>query len=276
MPLVMLKSDPRARLKPCLRCGYSLRNVPDARACPECGLAIWITLGGNDELGMSNPAWLRRVALGAVALAASNLALIGGVIVGWLFGQLVTSPAVVPRSYVFLMSMSLVAHLTLGAAGLAVLGASEGRYPERAGGLRRAVLAGAGAAAALAVWLVAWQMAHVAPRPPNFLIVVVALGQAAAGWAYLAAVAERIPSRRLVKLSRGLLIATGIAVASLIFRGSYWLFLIMIVPWSRPALPWTLFILIYPPIAAATLIYLARTFRRCAAEAETNWGREGG
>ena len=63
MPLVMIKSDPRAREKPCIRCGYSLRKVTDSIHCPECGLAVWLSLNNNDTLENSNPDWLRRSAL---------------------------------------------------------------------------------------------------------------------------------------------------------------------------------------------------------------------
>src|SRR3954447_26236447 len=59
----MIKSDPRAREKPCIRCGYSLRKVTDSNHCPECGLSVWLSLNQNDTLEMCNPAWIRRMAL---------------------------------------------------------------------------------------------------------------------------------------------------------------------------------------------------------------------
>src|SRR5438094_695373 len=73
MPLVMIKADPRAREKPCIRCGYSLRKVTDSNHCPECGLATWLSLNQNDTLEMSNPEWLRRMAFGLIVMAASGL-----------------------------------------------------------------------------------------------------------------------------------------------------------------------------------------------------------
>ena len=78
MPFVMMKPDQRARLKPCLRCGYSLRNNIDARNCPECGLAVRISLANDDSLHMSNPAWLRRLALGAAAFLVAHILLLAG------------------------------------------------------------------------------------------------------------------------------------------------------------------------------------------------------
>ena len=63
MPLVIIKSDRRAREKPCLRCGYSLRRI-DSTHCPECGLSVWLSLNQNDALDFSRPEWLRRMARG--------------------------------------------------------------------------------------------------------------------------------------------------------------------------------------------------------------------
>src|SRR5512143_277321 len=68
----IIKSDPRAREKPCLRCGYSLRKNLDAKYCPECGLSVWLSLNGNDALDFSNPAWLRRLKWASLMLAASQ------------------------------------------------------------------------------------------------------------------------------------------------------------------------------------------------------------
>src|SRR6185503_17302901 len=72
MPLVMIKSDKRAREKPCLRCGYSLRRI-ESTHCPECGLSVWLSLNQNDNLDMSNPPWLRRMAVGLWLMAVGSL-----------------------------------------------------------------------------------------------------------------------------------------------------------------------------------------------------------
>jgi len=63
MLVTLVYSDKKAREKPCLRCGRSLRGVVDARHCPECGLAVWLSLGGNDALEWSNPPWLGRLSM---------------------------------------------------------------------------------------------------------------------------------------------------------------------------------------------------------------------
>ncbi|HEV2293770.1 MAG TPA: hypothetical protein VGR35_07930 [Tepidisphaeraceae bacterium] len=279
MPLVRIQSDPRARLKPCLRCGYSLRNNPDARVCPECGLSVWLTLGGNDDLEMSNPQWLRRLALAAGLLAGANVALFGGV--GMIhFGKYLWNGN--PRFTTFLswpydvvLPWFLVAYLGLSALGLFLLGGHEGRYPERARSRRTMALAGAGVAAVFVLWLIVWQLTR-NTRPPMFLVVVALCGQAAAGWMYLAEVARRVPSQRARRLCRGLAIALGIAVLALIFSGSFRLFLALVNPWSRFALGWTLFLLIYPPLAVGLLAYFARTFHKASQAARRNWEPEPG
>ena len=71
MPFEMMRPERRARLKPCLRCGYSLRHNNESRNCPECGLAVRISRGGDDTLEMSDPAWLRRQQLAVLACCSS-------------------------------------------------------------------------------------------------------------------------------------------------------------------------------------------------------------
>jgi len=65
-------SDPRAREKPCLRCGTSLRKNLDDKYCPQCGLSVWLSLNPNDTLEWSNPPWLRKAAKGATILAIAQ------------------------------------------------------------------------------------------------------------------------------------------------------------------------------------------------------------
>lgn len=275
MPIVRIQSDPRARLKPCLRCGYSLRNNPDARVCPECGLPVWLTLGGNDDLEMSNPRWLGRLSLAVALLAAGNAALAGGVAMIHLGRLLWPAKGGWPAGIFSwpgdeVLPWFLAAYLAMGAAGLFLLRTDEGRYPERAAGLRRIVLVCAVLAAAFALWVVAWRLTR-NTRPPMFLLVVVVCGQAAAGWLYLTEVARRIPNQRWVRLFRALAIALGVAVLALVFMGSFRLYLALMIPWSRFGLAWTFFLLIYPPLAVVVLTRLALTLRRALAAAEKSW-----
>src|SRR2546423_5256295 len=79
-------NDPKAREKPCLRCGYSLRKLPDARHCPECGLSVWLSLKQGDSLDLSNPAWLRRLATACWVIAAAHAFALALWTVLWSFG----------------------------------------------------------------------------------------------------------------------------------------------------------------------------------------------
>ncbi len=72
MYVKQFQSDARAREKPCLRCGTSLRKNLDDKYCPECGLSVWLSLNPNDTLEWSSPPWLRRSAKGAALLALAQ------------------------------------------------------------------------------------------------------------------------------------------------------------------------------------------------------------
>src|SRR5215471_416587 len=82
---VILISDKQARLKPCLRCGYSLLRIAGAKNCPECGLAVRISLAGNSGLEWSNPRWQRVVALGFGVLALGMACRVLGFASEWIF-----------------------------------------------------------------------------------------------------------------------------------------------------------------------------------------------
>src|SRR5580765_57080 len=130
MPLVLVKSDPRAREKPCLRCGYSLRKILDARNCPECGLSVWVSLNQNDSLDWSRPEWLRQIALGAFIMAAAQvLGIFMAVLIvaQEIFGWFVTAWVVA----VYLLALN---------TGMILLSIPERRYPDKWKGYRWFVL----------------------------------------------------------------------------------------------------------------------------------------
>jgi hypothetical protein len=268
---VILKSDPRARLRPCLRCGYSLRNVPDARVCPECGLPVWLTLGGNDDLEMSNPQWLRRLALAMLVLAAAHALLFLGVLGMHALHAFVEDPWLVMYEDGHAVDYVGAAYFAGCGVGLILLGGEEGRIPERARGLRRtAIVAGA-----IALGLAAWAAAPVYDFPiPIFLMLLIATGQAVAGWAYVQQLARRIPSRRIETFANYLWIAVLLAFASVFLRGFGWVTWMLYSPWSRYVVAWTVFLTIYPPLAMAMFIALARRFHLASKAAAKNWEAE--
>src|SRR5947207_7190453 len=125
MTATILQGDERARQRPCLRCGYSLRMLGDARHCPECGLAVWLSLSRNESLDCSNPAWLSRIARGMILMSAIEAA--GFIAAGttfcfprYGFGYL--------RGWVLLPSVVFLAFQTIA---LIMLTTREGRYPDR-------------------------------------------------------------------------------------------------------------------------------------------------
>lgn len=146
----IIASNERARSKPCLRCRYSLRFLSDRLHCPECGLPVWISLNGTDALGLSNPDWLRRMAVGCVGLGLSSL---GWVLLQvfcierhftigrwWSAGRL--------RLYVAVVALALAVALVVAALQLLK---DEGRAIDRAQGERRYAMIGIIVFAILAV-----------------------------------------------------------------------------------------------------------------------------
>ncbi len=142
---VMIKSDARAREKPCLRCGYSLRKLLDAKHCPECGLSMWLSLNSNDSLEWSNPSWLARLSLGAMVMAiAQPLALFA-----------IALQADPKRFYNPPLLLALISgvYFLVYHAGLSALMSPERRYPDRIKNRRIAGLIIAPVGLATGAWL---------------------------------------------------------------------------------------------------------------------------
>ena len=196
MGLVQIKSDPRARDKPCLRCGYSLRHIVDSRHCPECGLSAWISLGGNDALDASNPDWLRKV-LAAVALLA-GAALVA--LAGWL-----AAPALGSSKAWVVVGLWGAVYLAMHHGAMLLLSAQEGRYPDRCRPHRRFGLFVGVVGLAVAALLVGQVIVFFPADPAQahrrwvgwvcFLLCFSHIG----AWLHLAALARRVPSRQLRK-----------------------------------------------------------------------------
>jgi hypothetical protein len=184
-------SDPRAREKPCLRCGTSLRKNLDDKYCPQCGLSVWLSLNPNDTLEWSNPPWLRKSAKGATILAiAQPLAFVAYLLVA--LGAFVsaftadpdfaidsglhdaelatasTQPAEMARltqqwqeAYANATSIPVAigivaagVYFLINAAGLVLLTSHEERYPDRMKTVRHGSRIVAGASALLGLALI--------------------------------------------------------------------------------------------------------------------------
>lgn len=60
---------------PCAHCGYNLRTQSSKGQCPECGSLVSDSLALNVDLEKSPPAWLRRLAAGALLLFLARVML---------------------------------------------------------------------------------------------------------------------------------------------------------------------------------------------------------
>jgi len=143
----ILISDKRGRLKPCLRCGYSLRHIAGARNCPECGLAVRVSLSDNRGLSWSNPRWQRFLARAFGLLALGMFCTILNSAGFWIeYASEENYVQLGQRSLVILYQCSRVtrelAPILCGCA-LCLLSKGEGRYPDTSLGARRIVV-GAG------------------------------------------------------------------------------------------------------------------------------------
>jgi ribosomal protein L37E len=58
---------------PCRQCGYNLRSLRRDARCPECGFPV-IRCLRRDDLGYGDPAYVRRIALGAYLLLGAPVA----------------------------------------------------------------------------------------------------------------------------------------------------------------------------------------------------------
>jgi hypothetical protein len=143
----MLVSDPQARQKPCLRCGYSLRHIVGARNCPECGLAVRISLSGNSGLEWSNPVWQRFLAVGFGVLAVGMLCKAVSACAWWLVRGAMDE--IYQMGYATFMALHSISSYASDASpivcgvGLCLLAKGERRYPDKSRSMRAIVL-GAG------------------------------------------------------------------------------------------------------------------------------------
>ena len=266
MPLVMIKSDPRAREKPCLRCGYSLRKI-DATHCPECGLSVWLSLNNNDGLDSSRPEWLRRMATALWAMAAAQIVALPPFVFStfaWI------AP---PRAWnslgliMAIASLCAAAYLVLYHAGLYLLTAPERRYPDRLKSWRIAAWVMCGIAGLITLAMLASTI-----RPETFLVwhlpllaVLIASGIITLG--HLRHLARRIPNSGLARFCAILMFLPAIPLLKVFPFIGVWL--IFQFAWLLEFIP-----VLYLPVSAILFIRFAILFRRAAAHAEEHWRAE--
>ncbi|HSI33783.1 MAG: hypothetical protein ACAI43_20560 [Phycisphaerae bacterium] len=290
----IVKSDARAREKPCLRCGYSLRKI-ESTHCPECGLSVWLSLNNNDNLDRSNPDWLRRVALGLLVMAAAALA---GLLAHGLAAKHRLDEATYharvrqimenmgeddypnPQTLAFLRSpprkTTTMLWYELGAgvgflvayyAGLLLLTSPEGRHPDYFKPARLLTWVGGGAAVlftAAAVSAVFSPVARDASPTVGGLIGVVA-GMIA--WRALRRLAKRVPNMALARLYGWLTLVPLVSLLTILP------FLIRAIAFEVGVVVDGL-VALYFPVAGVLFVRFAVVLRRQAREADKAWASE--
>jgi hypothetical protein len=272
MPLVLLKADPRARLRPCLRCGYSLRSITDARNCPECGLAIRLSLSGDDALDVSKPEWVRGLAV-AIAVAAVPHLLVLAVVVA----ALVQAAGGTRAVFVFrilrpsaVVVFAVGAYLIVRGVGLLLLARPEGRVPDVMRGLRRALATFGYAGFVAGVGLLA--LGATGRRTlPLTLILLLSLAMDLATWALVRDLARRLPNRRLTRAAGALAWVGVIAMVFVLLEGRWPVLLALLSPWRAAAVPWLAFLVVYPAVSIGLLLFTAGALRGAAEQAVKNW-----
>jgi hypothetical protein len=294
MPLVMIKSDARAREKPCIRCGYSLRKI-DSTHCPECGLSVWLSLNQNDSLEWSSAAWLRRMVRGLWLMAGAQIMAIAayGLVMmekvpemqyrqrqEQAMMSLSEDPAKAaaamaaigsgPRpNYVFERTAIILGagYLVLYHAGMLLLVWNEKRYPDRLAHIRTFAWIVCGAAGLMSLAMTVW-----AVSPDTFWIVgyglkIVVLASGIVTWAYLRRLAKRVPNSTLAKTCGWLMLVPVISFIKVlpffsIFLIGYAWSLLEFVP------------MIYIPLSAVLLVWFSILFNKAAVSADHSWASE--
>ena len=274
MNIVLVKSDPRAREKPCLRCGYSLRKIVDSTHCPECGLSIWLSLNSNDALDWSHPEWLRRMSAAAWIMAVAQLIGLAAVVLLWrehpaavqfpMAGSQIALPMVIPPPPPHFRFTGLCAggYLLMYNAALLLLAVDEGRYPDKWRSYRWAGRITAGAGILIGSYLVL-------SASNEFLFRVSLLASAVATFAYLRKLAARIPNSLLVRICSIVLFVPVLSLLKTV--PILWYFAAIQFLGILEYLPW-----IYLPASVVLFGWFAVLFRRSAISAAEGWLKETG
>jgi len=268
MHVTIIKSDKRAREKPCLRCGYSLRKI-ESNHCPECGLSTWMSLNNNDALEWSRPEWLRRMSLGlGVMSGAQLLGLAPYVILIWVMISAATGKPVQGFfAWVSVAKLCAAVSLLVYHGGMLMLTWSERRYPDRLKSWRIASWVVAGIAAVFALLLMVWALSLAGYGLLYTAMNVVVLAGIFVALGYLRRLARRIPNSTLARVC-GILMFVPVVPFLKVFP-FFGVYLIMRSLWIAEFLP-----LIFLPVTAVLFVWFAVQFRRAAASAEKSWEAE--
>jgi hypothetical protein len=265
--------DRPARLKPCLRCGYSLLGIAGARNCPECGLAVRVSLSGNSRLEWSNPRWQRILAAAFAIMALGYVSNLLGEATFWLAYSFTAADWSIAeptwRLADWIQTASFQFAPFFWALSFILLSKGEGRHPDRSRGARYVTFGVGTTLFVLASFLFNARYALLAFITPgtSFLIARILSGPwvplviAVVTCAYVTEISKRGDSRLLSKLSQ---FPLWIAPALLVF----WYFNVDLLFWPlRPILRDGLFPLSMLPM----LIVTTRLLLRGAREANANW-----
>lgn len=307
MPTI-IRSDPKAREKPCLRCGFSLRKVLDAKHCPQCGMSVWLSLNQNDSLDWSKPSWLRRMSIGAGVMALSQ-------VLAYAAYALIMMPVMaMERRYVYAAVVG-GAYLILYHLGLLILAAYEGRHPDRLQGYRLAARIVSGILIVAGVIFIAIGVSRLGSGWPVFrydidamrgmpatspatapggqinedqspiedmemegaiggggmtlLIEAMLIASGLATWALVRKLAQRIPNSTVARICGYLMLVPLLSLFKVL--PFFAVFLGYWLHWLMVYVPW-----IYIPFAAGLLGYMAIAFHKAAGSAEKSWAAETG
>jgi hypothetical protein len=268
MNVTLVKSDRRAREKPCLRCGYSLRKLTDTRHCPECGLSIWLSLNSNDSLDWSNPAWLRRISMAAWIMAVAQFVGLAAYALLWRYKheldrmQAVIAPGVIyttrPSPFI---QITAGAYLLLYGSALLLFAGDEGRYPDKWSSYRWACRITAGAGIVVGSLALVWG--------GEFWFKAALFASAVSTFAYLRKLAQRIPHSLLVRLCGIVLLAPVLSLLKSV--PIFWFLAVFQMLRVIEYLPW-----LYLPLSAILLGWFAVLFRKSSIAAEEGWLKETG
>ena len=285
MPLTIIKSDPRAREKPCLRCGYSLRKITDSNYCPECGLSVWLSLNQNDTLEMSRPEWIRQMTAGLwILVVASLLALVAlapvtvrefrYMVYRQRLFQAMRADEQDPNKWIQIARArpvddpNLMRVILLGGAaafaayqaGLLVLTSDEKRYPDHLSHFRIGARVVTGLAA-LAIILMFLQMLHPTPWGfPEWMTRLTTMAGAMLTWGYLHRIARRMPHKTLSRVAGWMMVVPLASLAYSFIRNS---------DWMPNVIP-----LLFLAVSTGLFVWFALVLRQTGKLADRNWASE--